>query len=301
MPPQPARTPPSTSPLSLALRRACQSAQTAVTRVRQGVRVHGPRFAQFVLPNLCPLCGNLSRRTRDVHSSARAVLCAACDAAYWNEARLRCTVCALPLAGVRRAARRTHAERAHARGLERYRCDACVKAPPAFEATLALADYRAPLDALALGLKFRARLALGEEFARRLALAAEDALDPADAPGLIVPVPLSRERLIERGYNQAWLIAKPLARALHTRADATLVRRTLHTAAQSKLDREKRRRNVGRAFALTRACPELHGLHIGVVDDVMTSGATLDALAHALKTAGARRVTNFVALRTPKD
>lgn len=234
----------------------------------------------------------MSNLRSSADSGARAVLCAACDAAYWNEARLRCSVCALPLSGRRRAMQ-------HAR--DRYRCDACVKAPPAFDATLALADYRAPLDALALGLKFRTRLALGEEFARRLAQASVDMLDDADAPALIVPVPLSRERLIERGYNQAWEIARPLARALDTRADATLVHRTLHTAAQSKLDRETRRRNVGRAFALTRANHGLCGLHVGVVDDVMTSGATLDALAHTLKAAGARRVTNFVALRTPKD
>ncbi|WP_310630739.1 ComF family protein [Paraburkholderia sp.] len=270
-------------------------------RVCQSVRARWPRLAHFVLPNPCPLCGNLTRGSFSVSgaSSVRSVLCEGCDAAYWNEARLRCAVCALPLASARRT--KNPADAADGtRG--RYCCDACVKTPPAFDATLALADYRAPLDGLARGLKFRARLALGEEFARRLALAAEDALDAdsnPDVPDLIVPVPLSRERLIERGYNQAWLIAKPLARALGTRASATLLRRTLHTAPQSKLDRETRRRNVGRAFALTRA--DLRGLHLGVVDDVMTSGATLDALAHTLKAAGARRVTNFVALRTPKD
>ncbi|MBB3256239.1 ComF family protein [Paraburkholderia bannensis] len=192
------------------------------------------------------------------------MLCAACDAAYWNEARLRCAVCALPL-----SSSRSHQGRP--RGGQRH-CDACLKAPPAFDATVALADYRAPLDALARGLKFRARLGLGEEFARRLARAADDALDPADAPTLIVPVPLSRERLIARGYNQAWQIAKPLARALGARADATLVRRTLHTAAQSRLDRDTRRRNVGRAFALKDGDCALRGLHIGVVDDVITSG-----------------------------
>ncbi len=210
-----------------------------------------------------------------------------CDAAYWNEPRLRCTVCAMPLSHRRGAA-----------GRARYRCEACADAPPAFDATLALADYRAPLDLLARGLKFRARLALGEEFARRLALAAEDLRDEHGMPEIVVPVPLSRERLIERGYNQAWQIARPLARRLGTHADATLVRRILHTAPQSKLDRETRRRNVGRAFALTRG---LSGQHVGVVDDVMTSGATLDALANTLKAAGARRVTNYVALRTPKD
>lgn len=246
-------------------------------RVCQGVRAQWPRLAQFVLPNLCSLCGNLSPTT----------LCVSCAAICWNEPRPRCTVCALPLAGGRR---RT--------GGPRYRCGACMEAPPAFDATLALADYRAPLDLLALGLKFRARLALGATFAQRLAQEAEDALDPAQRPDVLVPVPLSRERLIERGYNQAWQIARPLGRALGTHADATLVRRVLHTAPQSRLDRDTRRRNVARAFALTKP---VRGLHVGVVDDVMTSGATLDALAHTLKAAGARRVTNFVALRTPKD
>ncbi|RAR61948.1 ComF family protein [Paraburkholderia unamae] len=257
-----------------------RSRLAGVARVCRKARGLPSQLAHFVLPNLCPLCGNLSRAT----------LCVCCDAAYWNEARLRCTVCAMPLTHRRRAA-----------GRARYRCEACIDAPPAFDATLALADYRAPLDLLARGLKFRARLALGEEFARRLALVAQDAPDASGisgVPDIVVPVPLSRERLIERGYNQAWQIARPLARRLGTRADATLVRRILHTAPQSKLDREARRRNVGRAFALTRP---LHGQHVGVVDDVMTSGATLDALAHTLKAAGARRVTNFVALRTPKD
>jgi predicted amidophosphoribosyltransferase len=71
-----------------------------------------------------------------------------------------------------------------------------------------------------------------------------------------------------------------------------------HTSAQSRLDQETRRRNVASAFAVSG---DVRGRHVGVVDDVMTSGATLDALARTLKHAGARRVTNFVALRTPKD
>lgn len=239
------------------------------------VRVAWPRLVQFALPNACPLCGNLSQTT----------LCAACDAAYWNEARLRCTVCAVPLTGKRSAV------------AARYRCDDCIDAPPSFDATFVLADYRAPLDALARGLKFRARFAFGREFASRLARAIADGCEPEPLPDVIAPVPLSRRRLIERGYNQAWQIAKPLARALHVKADATLARRIAHTSPQSRLDRESRRRNVAEAFAIARP---VRGWHVAIVDDVMTSGATLDALAHALKTAGARRVTNLVALRTPK-
>jgi ComF family protein len=236
-----------------------------------------PEVAQFALPNLCALCGNMSHKT----------LCDGCDAAYWNETRLRCTVCAVPLT----------AGSPHRTGAARYQCATCRVKPPPFDATLALADYRAPLDALALGLKFRARLALAHEFARRLAALADDAPDGAHRPDVVVPVPLAHKRLVERGYNQAWEIARPFARALRIPADATLIRRVVETAPQSRLDLSARRQNVGRAFALTKP---VEGLHIAIVDDVMTTGATLEALAHTLKAAGARRVTNFVVLRTPK-
>ncbi|AJY43695.1 ComF family protein [Burkholderia humptydooensis] len=232
------------------------------------------RFSAAALPNRCALCGNLSHRT----------ICDCCDDAYWNETRLRCSRCALPLHG--------------ARGAMHYCCAACANAPPPFDATLALADYRAPLDSLALDLKFRAQFALGREFGERLARLAADALDGAPPLDVIAPVPLARRRLVERGYNQAWAIARPLARALKVRADAALVARVADTAPQSRLAFDARRTNVAAAFDVARP---VAGLHVGIVDDVMTSGATLDALARKLKDAGARRVTNFVALRTAKD
>jgi ComF family protein len=215
-------------------------------------------------------------------------ICPACDAAYWNEPRLRCTVCAVPLSGLR--GRRG--------GPSRFRCAACTRTPPAFDATLALADYRPPLERLALGLKFHARLAVAREFGTRLARLADD--DPAGlpAPDLLAPMPLAHARLVARGFNQAWEIARPLARELGVAASPTLIRRIADTAPQSRLDREARRRNVAQAFRVTQ---RVRGLHVALVDDVMTSGATLEAAAHALKRAGARRVTNFVALRTPKD
>ena len=122
--------------------------------------------------------------------------------------------------------------------------------------------------------------------------------DESDWPDVIAPVPLAGQRLTERGYNQAWQIAKPLARSLQVRSDATLLQRVIHTAPQSRLDLDARRLNAGRAFRVAQA---VRGLHVGIVDDVMTTGATLEALAYTLKAAGARRVTNFVALRTPKN
>ena len=240
------------------------------------------RLLALALPRKCLLCG-LSCGTMP-----QGPFCPACDAAYWNESRLRCTVCALPLPGPRAR---------HAAG-SRFRCAACTRTPPPFDATLALADYRPPLERLALGLKFHARLAVAREFGRRLARLADDNPACTPVPDILVPMPLAHARLVARGFNQAWEIARPLARLLGVAADPTLIRRVTETAPQSRLDREARRRNVAHAFRVNQA---VRALHVGLVDDVMTSGATLEAAAHALKRAGARRVTNFVALRTPQD
>lgn len=233
------------------------------------------RVRDFAMPNQCALCGNLSQR----------VLCGGCDETYWNEPRLRCVMCAPPLPSPGRRAQGKYP-----------RCAGCIAEPPLFDVTFALADYRAPLDTLALDLKFHARLETAGDIARHLQ-AAFEASDLA-LPDLIAPVPLSRRRLFARGYNQAWAIAWPLARRLGVKAAPLLVERVVDTAPQSRLDLDTRRRNVGSAFRVTG---DVRGAHVGVVDDVMTSGATLEALARTLKTAGARRVTNFVALRTPKD
>ncbi|WP_061133136.1 ComF family protein [Caballeronia fortuita] len=251
--------------------------QTPIAARVRGIASAAVRLVAHAFPSQCALCGNLSQE----------LLCDGCDAQYWNEPRMRCATCALPLAAS--TMRRPREDvRAH--------CATCLEAPPAFNDTLALADYRAPLDTLAVELKFRARLAVGELFARHLHALFEDSGLPV--PDVIVPMPLSRARLVSRGYNQAWAIARPLARMMRVRSDASIVARVRHTSAQSRLDQETRRRNVADAFAVSG---DVRGLHVGVIDDVMTSGATLDALARTLKCSGARRVSNFVALRTPQD
>ncbi|WP_322023258.1 ComF family protein [Burkholderia sp. BCC1977] len=266
------------------------SAPRPMRVVLSQVRALAVRVVALALPNRCALCGNLSH----------TVICSACDAAYWNEARLRCDVCAVPLGVGRPRPRAGRGRHGDAGPASAYRCDACRATPPPFDATLALADYRAPLDGLARGLKFHARLALGAEFAARLAqrVGDTDAMRAAGGFDVIAPVPLSHRRLVARGYNQAWAIARPLARRLGVRADAALLARVAETAPQSRLDRRARRDNVLAAFAVAG---DLTGRHVALVDDVMTSGATLAAAAQALKAAGAARVTNLVALRTARD
>jgi ComF family protein len=248
------------------------------------------RVGRLALPQRCILCGGSCSRSGVLSCDVMShrPICAGCDAAYWNEPRLRCRMCALPLAP----------RGAGLRGEARYLCPDCTRVRPPFDRTLTLADYRAPLEQLALSLKFGGRLLIAREFAQGLARVALDNLAPDERPDVLAPVPLAHARLVERGFNQAWEIAKPLARWLALPADATLMRRHAYTAPQSRLDLDARRRNVEAAFAVMRP---VRGAHVALVDDVMTSGATLAAAARALKAAGARQVTNFVALRTPKD
>jgi len=240
------------------------------------------RMARIALPRQCLLCGLAC------DPMPQGPICAACDAAYWNEPRLRCTKCALPLPPLRGGSASP----------ARFVCAGCTRVPPMLDATLALADYRPPLERLALGLKFHSRLAVAREFGKRLAQLAHDHPACTPRPDVMAPMPLAHGRLIARGFNQAWEIARPLARSLGVAAEPTLLQRIADTAQQSRLDRGARRRNVATAF---RVRQPVRGLHVGLVDDVMTSGATLDAAARELKAAGARRVTCFVALRTPPD
>lgn len=231
----------------------------------------GAAVADALLPSSCVLCG----------ASSREPVCPACTAAYVAHDRSRCPCCANPVPDQDRGRR----------------CGACLADAPAFDATVAACDYAAPVDGLVLQLKFGGRLALAPWMARRLQAAwpgADGAL-----PQLLCPVPLGPRRLVERGYNQALEVARPLSAALGIALAPRLLERSRDTAAQSGVAPGERRSNVRGAFALAEDAPDVRGRHVGVVDDVMTSGHTLDELAGVLKQAGAARVTNFVFARTP--
>jgi ComF family protein len=155
-----------------------------------------------------------------------------------------------------------------------------------------------PLDRLVLQLKFGARLAHGRLFGELLAAAV--ARSGLARPALLCPVPLGPARLAERGYNQALEIARPLGRSLGIAVAPRLLSRVHDTSAQSRLAPGARRANIRHAFAVPdRALVE--GRHIGVVDDVMSSGETLEEAAATLKRHGAARVSNFVFARTPPN
>lgn len=145
------------------------------------------------------------------------------------------------------------------------------------------------MDVLIQALKYQSRLALAPWFAAAVSGAS------AEKPDRLVPVPLHFKRLRERGFNQAMEIARPLGHAWNVPVDWRSCSRLLEAPPQAQLSWPERRRNVRAAFA---CAGRLDGLHVAVVDDVMTTGATLDEFARTLKRAGAARVTNCVVART---
>ncbi len=175
-------------------------------------------------------------------------------------------------------------------------CGACGNAPPAFDATLAVWRYGYPLDRLVQALKYEGRLALAAEFGRALAARVAARATMID---LIVPMPLHPRRLRERGFNQAVEIARALLRAApHAAMDPHALVRRRDTPAQAGLAHDARARNVRDAFF----CPvALDGRRIALIDDVMTTGATADAAARALRRAGASHVENWVVARAALD
>jgi ComF family protein len=195
------------------------------------------------------------------------LLCADCDADLPRLERPLCPRCALVSPG----------------GAV---CGRCLSTSPHYDATRAGLAYEFPADALVHALKFRGELALAPLLASLLACRIDDRVDH------VVPVPLSTRRLRERGYNQSVEIARHLRGGL---LDVALCERTRDVRPQIELPYDERQRNVRGAFRCTRS---LVGARIAVVDDVMTTGATLNEIARTLKAAGAVQVVNWVVART---
>ncbi|NIR60176.1 MAG: ComF family protein [Gammaproteobacteria bacterium] len=164
-------------------------------------------------------------------------------------------------------------------------CGRCLRRPPPFERALAVFRYASPLDELVKALKFHGRLAHARLLGELLAAAAAGL--PGPLPQGLIPVPLHRTRLAERGFNQALEIARPVARALDIPLAPGAARRLRPTAAQTGLEPRQRRANVRGAFAIARLPPVRH---VAIVDDVMTTGHTAAELARALRRTGVRRV-----------
>ncbi len=208
-------------------------------------------------------------------------ICGACEAELpWL--REQCSVCALPLP------------------VSHLTCGECQKRPPAFDHVAVPWRFAFPVDTLISRFKHQAQWPSGrllaEQMARHLQYAFDEGLP---RPDMLLPVPLAPRRLRQRGFNQAQMLADWLRPALDIGVRADLLQRIQDTQSQQELDAAARRRNLRQAFALSDEV-QVRGRHVAVIDDVLTTGATAEALARLLKRAGAVRVDIYCLARTPK-
>ena len=236
-----------------------------LTGALDNVRRSALDAARRALPQRCELCAA---------ASGAQLLCAACLDAL---PRLgpACPQCALPTAGGET-------------------CGRCLAHPPPFEATIAAFAYAFPVDRLLHAFKYHGRLALAEWGASAV-LAERERHRGSRRPDRLIALPLSRERQRERGYNQAFELARMIARRLYLPLLRGEARRIRAAPPQATLPWSERARNVRGAFACEL---DLEGLNVAVIDDVMTTGASLSEFAATLKAAGAARIENWVVART---
>lgn len=211
------------------------------------------------------------------------MVCEPCITRFAQPAR-RCSGCALILkAGIPEDIKR---------------CGACVVMPPPLDECLASVSYAYPWNHCVTSYKFGNDPAWARTFA--LLLKSTPWIEPAiDQANMLIPVPLSTSRLQHRGYNQALELCKCLSRE---KTDARFLLRIKDTLTQSTLSRTERLQNVKAAFAVEPLRErELQGKRVVLVDDVMTSGATLFAAAEKLRKAGAAHITAIVFARTETE
>ncbi|MGV8711112.1 MAG: phosphoribosyltransferase family protein [Nitrosomonas sp.] len=171
-------------------------------------------------------------------------------------------------------------------------CGACLTRPPAFTRTVAAVRYTFPIDALIHSLKYQGNLATAPVLANLLI---EKLKHIHRKPDVIIPMPLHPIRLRERGYNQAMELSRYLARHMKIPLSPTSCSRIRHTPPQTELPWRDRQKNIRKAFS---CAIDLSGQHIAVVDDVMTTGATLNEFAKILRQQGASEISNWVIART---
>ena len=238
-------------------------------------------LVSLIFPGECRLCSGLLTDCR------RVPICRECLASFERVPAITCEICGLPLAGLAQKEERPRL------------CPACEEKTYAFDCARSFAIYQGLLVQAILLLKFEQIEPLGVWFAEQLAELAQREGEKL-AADVVVPVPLHRQRERERGYNQAALISKPLAKRLRLPHKAVLLMRTRARPDKRILSLEERWESVRGAFA-TRPGGKVDNLRALLVDDVLTTGATLDACARALREAGAKSVVGLTVARAVRN
>lgn len=242
---------------------------------RHTLRDLGSRMLDAVMPPRCVRCGTIVANA--------GALCSDCFDQVSFITEPFCVRCGVPFTDV------------YAPSQENLTCGACLKDPPVVGRARAVFVYSAESRVLVTRLKFADRTDLAPTLARWMVRAGAELLSDAN---LIVPVPLHRWRLLSRTYNQSTLLARHISKQSDVAADFHALRRFKATPRQGGLSARARKRNVTRAFKIIDP-DRVGGKSILLIDDVLTTGATLDACARVLLTAGAERVDALVVGRVP--
>jgi len=238
-------------------------------------------LVSIIFPADCRIC------TEPLADSRRVPICPKCLASFEPISLTSCVICGCPLSG-------SQLKQGHPR-----LCPACQNKTYGFDCARSFAVYQGALVRAILLLKFEQIEPLGRWFAERLAEIVESEPDKF-AADVVVPVPLHRQRQRERGYNQAALISKPLSKRLRLPHKKVLLTRTKARPDKRILSLEERWQSVRGAFA-TRPGSQVDNLRVLLVDDVLTTGATLDACARALREAGAKTVVGLTVARAIRN
>lgn len=223
---------------------------------------------RFIFPIICILCGNFTKTALSICNECST------DLPFIIEA---CKLCGIQLT--------TTAI-----------CGACLETPPPYAATIAVFNYQYPIDKLISRLKFSGNLtvanAIGEVMARTILLQLNSI---NDRPDCIMPIPLHPKRIVERGFNQALEIARPIAKVTRIPIDFKSCYRKEPTQAQSLIPAHERAKNIKNAFALKKA---INYRHVAILDDVVTTGSTVREFAKLLRRNGVERIQVWCCART---
>lgn len=225
------------------------------------------KLLNFFLPNLCLLCKTVT---------TKLLICEHCfQNLPWINPEV-CLICANPLSG----------NNLH------HQCGQCQQQPPAYDNTFAAFYYCFPIDRLILGLKFSNKLVYAKLLAHLFCLKYQNSINK---PDFIIPIPLHPTRMKQRGFNQSHEIAKIIAKKLQIPVIANACERILDTQPQLALPAKLRTKNVRKAFQVKQPIP---AQTIAIVDDVVTTGSTVQELAKLLKKQGVKRVDIWCCAKT---
>lgn len=234
----------------------------------------------IIYPPRCHICGEFLDSEDSLYEKRRLLICDRCFMGLPFLHSPKCPICSVPLPDV---------------GLKDHLCERCIQRPPYFTGIYSPFIYKNGLRDAIHEMKYNGKPQIGKTLGKLLSLYLDSSILKSPI-SLVIPVPLHTKRLKSRGYNQSIIIARCLSQTFHVDLDFTSLIRSVNTDPQVELPMDRRRKNVKNAFSVINK-ENIRGREVVLVDDVATTGSTLNECSRVLRKAGARRVFCVVVAR----